>query len=83
MADMLGVVVLNEDDSLSFTLQCTRKDLGKDEWSKLIDLWPDGKHIVRNDAKLLLGRVTIKFDTSIPLVEIYNDEYVDATRNKV
>ena len=83
MADMLGVVLLEEDHSLSFNLQCTRKDLGKEKWNKLVRWWPKGKHTVRDDAKLVLGRVTILLDTNKPLIETYNDEYIDAARNRI
>ena len=82
MAEMLGIVVLEEDNSLSFNLQCTRKDLGKDEWNKLVSWWSEGKYTVRNDARLALGRITIRFDPATPLLEVYNDEYVDASRNR-
>ena len=82
MADMLGVVLLEEDHSLSFNLQCTRKDLGEEEWNKLVSWWSEGRHTVRDSAKLALGRITIRFDTAVPLIEVYNGEYVDATRNR-
>ena len=82
MADILGVVLLEEDHSLSFTLQCTRKDLGEEKWNRLVRWWSEGRHTVRDDAKLVLGRVTILLDTNKPLIETYNDEYVDATGNR-
>ena len=77
MAEMLGVMVLEEDHSLSFNLQCTRKDLGKSCWKELFSWWKEGKYMATDDAKVVLGRVIIRFDTNKPLVEIFNADYID------
>ena len=77
MADMLGVVIREQDHSISFTVRCTKKDMDKEIWKELFSWWKEGKYMVTDDAKAMLGRVTIRFDVNKPLIEIYNDDYID------